>query len=257
MSDFSGAELTERQQQIKDRYREVHGHWDEVHDALLKLDPVYLEKYVGLSAAAFENGELDPKTTHLVALAADCATTHLYGDGIRHHVSAALDHGATGEEVLEVFELSSVLGIHSVTYGGPLLIEQLGLPEEPNGTPEERAELEEKWREQRGYWKENWGNLAAIDHEFIERYLAFSSHPWNKGVLAPKTREFVYIAIDISTTHLYEPGTITHMKNAINYGATRAEIMEVFEIVGMIGFHTMREGVPILREELKKRADDV
>lgn len=256
MSDSSDPELTERQRRIRDRYRDVHGHWDAVHDDLLELDPGYLETYLELSAAAFEGGELDQKTTHLVALAADCATTHLYGDGIRHHVSAALDHGASAEEVLEVFELASVLGVHSVTYGGPLLIEEIGSPEEPDGTPEQRAELEKKWREQRGYWKENWGNLAAIDHEFIERYLAFSSYPWNEGVLPPKTREFVYIAIDISTTHLYEPGTITHMKNAIDYGATRAEIMEVFEIVGMIGFHTMREGVPILRDELAKRADE-
>lgn len=253
MSDSSSPELTDHQRRIKHRYQDVHGHWDDVHDELLELDPSYLEKYLELSAAPFEGGALDPKTTRFVALAADCATTHLYEDGIRHHVSAALDDGASAEEILEVFELASVLGVHSVTYGGPLLIDELGLPDEPDGTPAERDALEEAWREQRGYWKENWGNLAAYDHDFIERYLAFSSHPWNEGVLAPKTREFVYIAIDISTTHLYEPGTITHMKNAIDYGATAEEIMEVFEIVGMIGFHTMREGVPILLEELAKR----
>lgn len=253
MSDSSPRGLTEEQQRVKERFLAVHGHWDSVHDELLRTDPEYFEKYVEFSAVPFEGGAIDEKTTHLIAIAVDSAVTHLYEDGIRHHVSAALDCGASVEEILEVFELASVLGVHSVTYGGPLLMEQLGLPEESDGSPEERDELEVAWREKRGYWKENWGNLASYDHDFIERYLAFSSHPWESDVLPPKTREFVYIAIDISTTHLYEPGTITHMKNAINYGATEEEIMEVFEIAAVIGFQTVREGLPILVEEARKR----
>ena len=39
----------------------------------------------------------------------------------------------------------------------------------------------------------------------------------------------IYIAIDASTTHMYEPGLKVHIRNALKYGATKAEIMEVYQ----------------------------
>ena len=40
-------------------------------------------------------------------------------------VGNALVYGATREEVLEVIELASVIGIHSCTVGVPILVEEL------------------------------------------------------------------------------------------------------------------------------------
>ena len=37
----------------------------------------------------------------------------------------ALGYGATREEVLEVIELASVIGIHSCTVGVPILLDEL------------------------------------------------------------------------------------------------------------------------------------
>ena len=76
--------------------------------------------------------------------------------------------------------------------------------------------------------------------------------PWKKGVLPPKIKELIYIAIDAATTHLYEPGLRQHIQNALKYGATKEEIMEVFELVSVLGIHTCTMGVPILVEEVKK-----
>ena len=45
--------------------------------------------------------------------------------GLRQHIRNALDYGATREEVLEVIELASVIGIHSCTVGVPILVEEL------------------------------------------------------------------------------------------------------------------------------------
>ena len=49
---------------------------------------------------------------------------------------------------------------------------------------------------------------------------------------------------------LYAPGLRLHIKNAIGYGATREEILEVMELASVIGIHSCTVGVPILVEEL-------
>ena len=113
--------------------------------------------------------------------------------------------------------------------------------------------LREKFIAERGYWSEKiWGSVLRLDEDFFEAYLNFSAVPWKKGVLSPKIKELIYIAIDASTTHLYEPGLRQHISNALKYGATKEEIMEVFELVSVLGIHTCTMGVPILMEELKK-----
>jgi alkylhydroperoxidase/carboxymuconolactone decarboxylase family protein YurZ len=65
-------------------------------------------------------------------------------------------------------------------------------------------------------------------------------------------KEFIYIAIDASTTHLYEPGLRQHIRNALRYGATREEIMEIYELTSAVGIHTCTLGVPVLLEELQR-----
>lgn len=113
-----------------------------------------------------------------------------------------------------------------------------------------QRELREQFVEERGYWSPIWDGLLQLDPEFFEAYLNFSSVPWRKGVLEPKVRELIYTAIDASTTHLYEPGLRVHIRNALKYGATKEEIMEVLELTSVLGIHTCTLGVPVLMEEL-------
>ena len=118
---------------------------------------------------------------------------------------------------------------------------------------ERQKELKERFIRDRGYWSEEiWDAVLSIDPDFFEAYLNFSAVPWKKGVLPSKTKELIYIAIDASTTHLYEPGLRQHVRNALKYGATKEEIMEVFELVSVLGMHTCTMGVPVLVEELKR-----
>ena len=99
------------------------------------------------------------------------------------------------------------------------------------------------------------GSLLLIlewDPDFFEQYLNFSAHPWKKGVLPPKIKELIYIAVDAATTHLYLRGTRVHMRRALEQGATREEILEVLELTAAIGIHSCTEGVPILAEVYDK-----
>ena len=74
----------------------------------------------------------------------------------------------------------------------------------------------------------------------------------HKGPLPKKIKELILIAINVATTHLYAPGTRRHMQNALRLGATREELLEVIQLVTVIGIHAVNMAVPILAEELEK-----
>lgn len=119
-------------------------------------------------------------------------------------------------------------------------------------TPDDRRQaLREDFEARRGYWNEFWDGLLTLDPDFFEAYLQFSGVPWSKGTLEPKVKELIYIAIDASTTHLYEPGLRQHIQNALRHGASKEEIMEVYELTSVLGIHTCTLGVPMLLEELE------
>lgn len=119
-----------------------------------------------------------------------------------------------------------------------------------------KKDLRDRFIQERGYWNPFWDGLLQLDPTFFEAYLNFSSVPWRSGVLEPKIKELIYIAVDAATTHLYEPGLRQHIRNAIGYGATKEEIMEVLELVSVLGIHACTMGVPILLEEYSRAAQE-
>jgi alkylhydroperoxidase/carboxymuconolactone decarboxylase family protein YurZ len=108
---------------VSDRMRAT-GNWNPGWDALAELDAVYVEKFLAMGAHAMTRGTIDPLTIEFIAIAVDASCTHLYAPGVRRHIRKALELGATREQVMTVLELVSVLGIHSVALGAPLLIEE-------------------------------------------------------------------------------------------------------------------------------------
>ena len=73
----------------------------------------------------WRSGTLEPKVKEFIYIAFDTAATHLYVKGLKLHIENAIDHGATPQEILEVMEIASVLGIHGVTAAAPILLEEL------------------------------------------------------------------------------------------------------------------------------------
>ena len=106
----------------------------------------------------------------------------------------------------------------------------------------------------KGDWNPLWDTVRKWDPEFMEAYLAFRSVPHRKGPLSPKMKEFILIAINAATTHLYAPGVRRHIQNALRLGATREELLEVIQLTTILGIHAVNTAVPILAEELGKHA---
>lgn len=252
------SDLNKRQQAIKDTFIENRGYWSDVWEQILHLSPDYFEAYTELSSVPWTHGVLEPKVKEFMYIAADASTTHLYNAGTRIHIQNALRLGATVGEVFEVLQMTSVLGIHTCTVGVPILLEELAAAGmfDDETLDDRQLALKATFTENRGYWAPFLESLLLLSPEFFEAYLKLSSVPWLTGTLPPKVKEFVYIAIDAATTHLYEPGLRQHIRNAIQHGATKDELMEVLELVTAIGVHTMTESVPILVKAAKAAGAD-
>jgi alkylhydroperoxidase/carboxymuconolactone decarboxylase family protein YurZ len=244
---------TERQQELRQRFIDARGFWNSTWESLLELDASFFEAFLDFSAVPWRKGALEPKIKEFIYIAVDAAGTGPYEPGLRQHIRKAIEYGATKEELLEVLELTSTLGIHACNIGVPLLLDVLRQAGKRTDAPpltERQERLKTDFEANRGYWHEFWDGLLELDPDFFEAYLEFSSVPWKHGVLEPKVKEFIYTAFDVAATHLYVPGLRLHLENAVGLGATAEELMELFEIASVLGMRACAIGVPILLEEL-------
>lgn len=107
---------------VCDAIREA-GQWNPNWDPIAEVDPVWIEKFMDMGVYPMKH--LDPKTIEFLAIAVDASCTHMYAPGVRRHIRKALELGATREEIAAVLQLTSVLGIHSMSLGAPILLEEL------------------------------------------------------------------------------------------------------------------------------------
>jgi len=245
--------LTESQQQLKSAFVEEMGYWSPPFDDVLRMDQEFFAHYTELLARPHRSGHLEPKVREFMLIAVNAVTTQLYTEGTRTHIRNAFEHGATFEEIREVLERTSGLGIHSVTEGVPILIAAM---EASTQSSEEfdgrRRRLRAEFEERRGYWNETWADVLRMDPDFFEQYLDLSAHPYEHGPLSQKVKELLSVAYDGSTTNIFRPGLQGHIENALETGATPEEIMEVLELASIAGFHTLTEGAPVLIEEARR-----
>jgi len=113
----------------------AQGDWNPLWDAVRALDPEFVEAYLAFRSVPHRKGPLPPKFKELVLVAINVATTHLYAPGARRHMQNALRLGATAEEILEVIQLTTVMGIHSVNMAVPMLVEELAKVAPPAPAP--------------------------------------------------------------------------------------------------------------------------
>lgn len=253
-----GADQAARFERLRAEWIEVHGSFNEHARGLLEQNPSYFERVLGFTAHAWRRGPLPPRIKALILLAVDSAASHLWGPGAADDVRRALALGASPAEVLETLELTSTIGIHAANTGVPILLEELaaaGRPVDLEAPLSERQEaIKRAFTERRGYWNSFWDGLLRLDPEFFAAYTAMSSHPWEHGPLEPKVKELIYCAFDASATHMFTLGLRQHVANALRYGASAQELMEVFELASGIGVESFALALPALRDAIEGSA---
>ena len=227
------------------------GPWDASLAQLGAWDPAWTDICVKMSTNPWTTGILPRKFVELVGVALNAACTDLNPDGTRRHIRAALETGATREEILVVLKMASIMSIHSCSLGAPILLEEAKTagtkPSKKNAGPTPACD---KMRAV-GQWNTAWDPFFELDPVWTEEFMATSVSIYGSGLFTPKEVELLSIAFDASYTHMYAPGTRRHIKGALKAGATMEEIMEVLKLCVVQGMQACNLCVPILAEELE------
>jgi alkylhydroperoxidase/carboxymuconolactone decarboxylase family protein YurZ len=112
-------------------------------------------------------------------------------------------------------------------------------------------ELKAEFISVRGYWTSAWDRILTSCPDYFAAYLELSSAPWRTGTLEPRVKEFIYIALDASTTHLYRPGLRIHIANALAQGATEQEVVDVLRVTSTLGLQAYDLGMRVLADETR------
>ncbi len=232
------------------------GPWDDPALARLReWDPLWAEPCLKMCANPWTSGILSRKLIELIGVALNAACTNLNPDGTRRHIHAALDAGATRDEILFVLKCAAVLSIHSCSLGAPILLEEAkAAGKQPTPKPAVATPACDKMKAI-GQWNTAWNPFFQLDAVWTDQFMATGAGIYGSGVMSAKDTELLSIALDASYTHMYAPGTRRHIHNALQAGATMEEIMEVLKLCVVQGVQACNLGVPILEEELKRLKD--
>ncbi len=107
------------------RHRACHGQWSAAHDRVRAASPAHFEAQLRLSESVTATGLLSARERALLLVATNGAVTHLHPALLEASIGAALDAGATPDEIEHVLRRISSLGMHSVMTGFPILMSEL------------------------------------------------------------------------------------------------------------------------------------
>ena len=212
-------------------------------------DLAWAEEYSKMATNPWVNGVLDIKTIELICIGLNAACTNLQADATRHHIRAALESGASRDEIFMVLQMASMLSIHSCSLGAPILLEEA----KASGVAPTAKQADTPACDQMkgmGQWNVAWEPFYHLDPVWTDQFMASAIGIYASEILTPKVVELLSIAFDASITHMYAPGTRRHIKSALALGTTMEEIMEVLKVCVSFGGEACRLAVPILAEEL-------
>lgn len=230
------------------------GPWEDAFEQLRAWDPAWADTCARMANDPWRTGVLPRKLVELIGLAVNAACTNLNPQGTRRHIRGALDAGASRDEVLMVLKMASVMAIHSCSLGAPILLEEakaVGVQPQPKAAVPTPACDQMR---SIGQWNAAWDPFYALAPGWTDAFMATGAGIYASGLLTAKEVELLSIAFDASYTHMYAPGTRRHIKGALAAGATMEEIMEVLKLCVVQGVQACNLGVPMLAEELARRA---
>ena len=187
------------------RQNQVTGPWDPAVDQLRAWDPKWADACVKMTTNPWTSGILPRKFIELVSVAVNVACTNLNRDGTRRHIRAALDAGATRDEILTILKMASVMSIHSCSLGAPILIEEAtAAGKMPADAPAAATPACDKMKAI-GQWNQAWDPFFHLDPLWTDQFMATGAGIYGSGIFTPRETELLSIAFDASFTHMYAP----------------------------------------------------
>jgi len=221
-------------------------------DQLKQLDPQGGELLSRVATNPWNSGILSRKEVELIALALHAAPTTRDEAGTRLHIRAALDAGASRDEIVTVLQCAVGLSVHSCSLGAPILIEEMkAAGVMPTGGPKPNTPACDAMKAI-GQWNAAWDPFFELAPLWTDQFFAFGASIYKSGIFTPRFMELLSIALDASITHMYAPGIRRHIQGALKAGASPEEIMTALEICVSTGLQSCAKGVEILADELNR-----
>src|SRR5277367_4266726 len=228
--------------------------WGSSLDKLKEWDPKGADLLLRVGTNPWTSGVLPRKEVELIFLALNCSCTNLDEEGTRRQIRAALDAGATRDEILLVLKCGVGLAVHSCSLGAPILIEEMkAAGVKPAGGPKPETPACDAMRAI-GQWNTAWEPFYELSPLWTDEFFAFGASVYKSGIFTLRFMELISIAFDASITHMYAPGTRRHIQGALKAGASPEEIMTVLQICVSMGVEACAKGVPILADEELERS---
>lgn len=216
-----------------------------------RMDPAFAQAAEALVAHPYRHGVLAPSVRALVVLAVESVIPEALEPRIEATVDAALAAGATRDEALCTLEIACSIGLHTVSVGLPILLEemelaQLSLPEETPRQRELQRALETSGPRPRPL-NSIYAAILRMDPEYFAARVRFIDRPWERDdVLDPEVKHLLSIAIDAVSPQHYVDGLRKHIREALQIGVTPPAIFEVLQLASVTGLRTLDVGLEVL-----------
>lgn len=249
---------SEYQEAAKQKFIDARGawKWSAMWDTILELDPSIVASYARYSSVPDKRNYLDIRMRKFICIAIDSVTGCLNANGLKNHMKHALQLGIDVKEILEVLEITCMVGATSHEMSVPILVDELsrrGVNIPGRELDEKQKALKKAYMEKHdGWWTDEKENVLKLDPEYFETFTEFEAGPWENGPLSPKEKELIYIAVHAAPVTLHAEAVRYHISRALDFGASVNEIVDVLHIVSTLGIHAVTMGVPILKEAMKE-----
>ena len=234
------------------------GFWGAAMTQLQHWDPKWAEIYLKMVSNPWGSEVLQRKLVELIGVALNAGSISMNPDGMRRHMRAALQAGATREEILLVLKMASVMSFDSCMLATPILLEEAsegeldtaGLGRARRYKSQEQATPSVEEMKALGRWNVAWDPIYDLAPVWTDQFMATAIGIHASDVLPTKEIELLAIAFEAPYTDIYTPSTRRHIRNALRAGATVEEIVEVFKLCVIQSVEACNLGVPILEQEL-------
>ncbi|WP_082690575.1 carboxymuconolactone decarboxylase family protein [Mycobacterium sp. M26] len=193
---------------------------------------------------------LGTRFAELICVALNAAPTTLDPEATRRHIRAALDAGATRDDIVFVTKCASVVSVHALSVAAPELLAEAG------PAHNQAEQVPTPWCDamhNNGQWNAAWDPFLELDAEWTELFMAVGIDIYSTDLFSPKEIELLSIALDASVNHLYAPGIRRHIRTALDLGASTAEIAAVLQLCVSQGMQSCNVAIPILDDELSRK----
>jgi alkylhydroperoxidase/carboxymuconolactone decarboxylase family protein YurZ len=224
-------------------------------DILGRLDPEFAACADELVGHPYGSTALSPAVRALVVVAVEAVIPQADEPRLAAVVADAIAAGAGKAEILCALEIACSIGLHTVSVGMPILLEEmtaagLSLPDRDEHQDALQHALETTGPRPRRL-NPIYAAILRMDPDYFRKRVRLIDLPWERAdVLDAHVKHLLSIAIDAVSPQHYVDGLRKHIREALHIGVTPEAIAAVLQIASVTGLRTLDVGLEVLERSI-------